>query len=234
MDNQNLFIGSKKYIPASDASALAGLTRDYVARLCRSKKVDGQQIKNQWYVDPKSLHTFIVLQEQAREERHMLLAKERSSEYHGAALLTGIKAENAFSTAGERAMQVSTSSPFGLSTIAAHASNLATSLQSSVSQGALQVAQHSSSSASTIIPTLNIFHKVFAVVLVGVLSFSTYAAVNPSGARVALGLPQTPNPIEAMYATVATSSDLAAAVLAANSTIRLVGLHTCSVISKQM
>src|SRR4051812_36303857 len=72
-----------RFISASDAAERANLSRDYIARLCRDGKVQGRRVGKNWYVEPKSLFTFLGIKEQTKAERNEKLSIERRKEYHG-------------------------------------------------------------------------------------------------------------------------------------------------------
>ncbi|HXK39008.1 MAG TPA: helix-turn-helix domain-containing protein, partial [Candidatus Paceibacterota bacterium] len=73
-----------RYISASDAAHSAGLTRDYIARLCRGNKVRGKQIGKNWYVSKESMDSFLLKQEHEHVARNEELARKRAEEYQNA------------------------------------------------------------------------------------------------------------------------------------------------------
>src|SRR3989338_5165613 len=83
MSNE-IFFDGKQYLSANDASALSGLTRDYVARLCREGKLSGKRVGKNWYVENASLRSFLVGQEYNKSLRRESLARERTQEYRAA------------------------------------------------------------------------------------------------------------------------------------------------------
>ena len=64
-----VFADGTPCVSSADAAQRAGLSRDYVARLCHDGKVRGRQIGKNWYVDEKSLGHFLSEQARAKEER---------------------------------------------------------------------------------------------------------------------------------------------------------------------
>src|SRR3990167_10423398 len=70
------------YVSTGDASIHLGLSRDYIARLCRDGKVRGRRIGKNWYVDHNSFQSFLVGQEYAKSRRNESLVQERRREYH--------------------------------------------------------------------------------------------------------------------------------------------------------
>ena len=174
---------SDKYISIGDAALLAGLTRDYVSRLCRTKKVHGELVRNQWRVDPNSLHAFIVSQENLRQERRVMLAKERSNEYRTASVMSVAETSNFVADSAQKTISPA---PDLAATFATHVSNISSGL----GQAALHVAQVS---PSTLTYTSDVLHKVASLVLVGTIVVGTYTAVNPTGTRQILGMASTPH-----------------------------------------
>ena len=59
-----------------------GLTRKYIAQLCREGKVLGTRTDEGWKVDVSSLAAFARAQEEARRERYRRTAAARAEEYH--------------------------------------------------------------------------------------------------------------------------------------------------------
>ncbi|MFA7309825.1 MAG: hypothetical protein WC050_02870, partial [Candidatus Paceibacterota bacterium] len=74
-------IGGRTLISSKDAGATFDLSPDYISRLCREGKVEGQQIGRTWYTDSKSLSAFL---DQRGEEKKQLaeeLRDQRVQEY---------------------------------------------------------------------------------------------------------------------------------------------------------
>lgn len=69
------------YTAVRHASEEAGLSRDYIARLCKKGSVVGRRVGTGWYVDMRSLTAFLQAQQHAREYRRQSLVRERSDEY---------------------------------------------------------------------------------------------------------------------------------------------------------
>ncbi len=84
MSNE-IFFDGLKYISAGDASETTGLSRDYIARLCRDGKLRGRRVGKNWYVDEESLRRFGIEQEHQKAVRRVQLSEERVREYRGAA-----------------------------------------------------------------------------------------------------------------------------------------------------
>ncbi len=83
--SDEIFFDGKRYISANEAGASSGLTRDYIARLCRDGKISGRRIGKHWYVGQDSFRDFLVTQEYAKSRRSESLTSERTREYHGVA-----------------------------------------------------------------------------------------------------------------------------------------------------
>jgi len=81
--SDQIYFDGKRFVSASDASLHSGLTRDYVAKLCRDGKVNGRRVGKNWYVEHSALQDFLVSQEYARTKRREELSAVRAREYHG-------------------------------------------------------------------------------------------------------------------------------------------------------
>ncbi len=68
------------HISAVEAGRQFGYTNDYISRLAREKKVMGMRVGRQWYVDARSLETFIARSEDAKKEYSLRLREERKKE----------------------------------------------------------------------------------------------------------------------------------------------------------
>lgn len=69
------------YLSAAKVADMFGLTRDYVARLARSGKVKGRQVKRVWYVEARAFEAFFLEQLYINEKRRQELAYSRTHEY---------------------------------------------------------------------------------------------------------------------------------------------------------
>ena len=81
--SDEIFFNGAKFISANDASSASGLTRDYIARLCRDRKVIGRRVGKNWYVSEPSLKKFLVHREYTASSRSASLSEVRRQEYHG-------------------------------------------------------------------------------------------------------------------------------------------------------
>lgn len=66
-----------------------GLSRDYIARLCKKGAVVSKRIGTTWYADPASVRAYLAAQEHAREYRRETLRRDRSEEYQSARVVRG-------------------------------------------------------------------------------------------------------------------------------------------------
>ncbi|HEY0010311.1 MAG TPA: helix-turn-helix domain-containing protein, partial [Candidatus Paceibacterota bacterium] len=71
----------ENFISTKEASRRSGYNSDYLARLCRSKKIVGQQVGRTWVVRTDSLEKFIRDQEVHKREIAENLSRERARAY---------------------------------------------------------------------------------------------------------------------------------------------------------
>jgi excisionase family DNA binding protein len=57
--SDDIYFDGVKYISVKEAASLAGVTPDYVARLCRHGRVNARRLGVLWYVDVVSLLEFL-------------------------------------------------------------------------------------------------------------------------------------------------------------------------------
>src|SRR3989344_1028334 len=69
-------------ISSKDAATKVGYTNDYISRLCRYGRVEGEKIGNTWFVDEISLRRFVDLQTELQENWSNDLSRRRKDEYH--------------------------------------------------------------------------------------------------------------------------------------------------------
>src|SRR3989338_883553 len=76
-----IFFDGVRHVSAGEAASSLGLTRDYIARLCKEGKLSGTRVGKQWYVSDASVKTFAINQEYSHAKRSEDLAKARKLEY---------------------------------------------------------------------------------------------------------------------------------------------------------
>jgi hypothetical protein len=81
MKNTNLL--NRQMISSKELARRVGYTNDYISRLCRFGKIEGEKIGNTWYVDELSLKKFIDSQENQNKDWNGELSKRRKVEYQG-------------------------------------------------------------------------------------------------------------------------------------------------------
>ena len=81
MKNKNTF--NHQLISSKELARRVGYTNDYISRLCRYGKVEGEKIGNTWYVDELSLNKFISSQESQNKNWNGELSQKRKIEYQG-------------------------------------------------------------------------------------------------------------------------------------------------------
>lgn len=79
--SDDLIKNSGEYISSPEAISLTGYTRSHIAYLSRTGKIDARLVGNLWYVNKKSLLSFVKNEETKREERKQRLAEQRRVEY---------------------------------------------------------------------------------------------------------------------------------------------------------
>ncbi|RJQ33330.1 hypothetical protein C4568_04795, partial [Candidatus Parcubacteria bacterium] len=174
------YIDGATYLPASEAAESTGLTRDYVGRLCREKKIAGLLAGNIWYVDMRSLQSFLVTQEYEKNKRHQELAHERAHEYKKNSARRNFGAlaqfENTFSREHNfrDRKNISARSEPRVYEVPAAASTL------SRSREIPSVAGYAPA------PVSRMLSRLVTSALIIVLVFGTYALVEPESAREAI------------------------------------------------
>ena len=68
-------------IPTKVASEISGYHADYLARLCREKKIIGEQFGRSWLIDKNSLESFVTEQKNRNALRAEKLRNARRKEY---------------------------------------------------------------------------------------------------------------------------------------------------------
>src|SRR4051812_26156002 len=78
---EEIIFNGAKHVSAHDAAVHSGLTRDYIAKLCRDKKIRGTRVGKNWFVEEASFKAFLVQQAHAKSLRQEALKKERAEKY---------------------------------------------------------------------------------------------------------------------------------------------------------
>ncbi|MCR4325218.1 MAG: hypothetical protein NUV59_00210, partial [Patescibacteria group bacterium] len=195
--SDEIFFDGVRYIAAREAADEAGFTRDYIARLCKEGRIVGRRAGKNWYVNPISLKSFSVEQQHARALRSKQLVRERAQEYRVSDI--GDARRNA-AIQGAKAGEIS-----GISTLNPEAGpqKITDKLKRSLAQGAAasfdsvaslvgtpmggaHAALHATYvSAHTVNPVVEFLHKLTALTLAFLITFGTYALVDPQYARYA-------------------------------------------------
>src|SRR3989344_1122980 len=217
--SDEIFFDGVRYISAGDAAEISDLTRDYVARLCRAGTVRGRRIGKNWYVDDTSLRTFLISKEYSRMQHRQNLVEERMREYHGAIPVTPELELRPHAKRSERSEKIA-GAPKHLEVVAKPVADQARSLHESLERAvaahsetvsrAAQIANspYGMSEIATklahvpvyaVSPIGEFVHKLTALSLAFMLTFGTYALVDPAYARFAA------NSIHESYNTVADS-----------------------------
>jgi intein/homing endonuclease len=181
--SDEIFFDGVRYISASDAAASSGLTRDYIARLCRDEKVRGRRVGKNWYAADASFKSFLVSQEYGKSLRKESLSRERVQEYHGA-----LKASAAVAAVPARAeKRVDGIKNKVTSAVVAQTSKAAEQMKTlaQVPSGITNAALSAHVPLYTVTPLMEFVHKLIALTLAFMLTFGTYALVDPQYARFA-------------------------------------------------
>lgn len=75
---------SKKLISTKEAAEHSGYHPDYIARMCRTGKMEGERVGRSWFTTHESLKTFSSSQESRKREIAASLTKSREIEYQAA------------------------------------------------------------------------------------------------------------------------------------------------------
>jgi len=87
--SNDIFFDDRRFISAGNAAQAAGVTRDYIGRLCREDKVVGRRVGKLWYVEESSLSDFLVNKSYLNEQRRQKLSAQRVEEYKKGSLAHG-------------------------------------------------------------------------------------------------------------------------------------------------
>ena len=191
--SDEIIIDGITYVSTSDASIHSGLSRDYIARLCREGKVRGRRIGKNWYVEKDSFQVFIVEQGYHRGRRAELLAHDRAREYKYHTNRSKVETPPS-SIRGSSAREILRSREKVFPSVSQTAFDVHEALARAIvrklptSSGevlqataglASQLSAHTSASLHTLSPLREIAHKLIALAFALMLMIGTYAFVAP-------------------------------------------------------
>ncbi|OGG45496.1 hypothetical protein A2673_02460, partial [Candidatus Kaiserbacteria bacterium RIFCSPHIGHO2_01_FULL_50_13] len=197
--SDEIFFNGVRFISAQEAGEISNFTRDYVARLCRDGRVRGRRVGKNWYVDESALKEFLVQQEYVKARRREELASERVQEYHVAFPLqvstsTSVKnrvgVEITKSKVSVSARKVISPHTHAVQEKLAYATFVTNTKLARVSKnitripGALDSALHQHA-AYAVSPVVEFAHKFTALTMALMITFGTYAFVDPQSASFA-------------------------------------------------
>lgn len=76
MNDELFFIMKQRLITAKEAAAALGYRPEYIAKLCRERKIPAKQIEKLWYIDPAVLDTFLKAHAQDKAHRQFRFSQE--------------------------------------------------------------------------------------------------------------------------------------------------------------
>jgi hypothetical protein len=157
-----------RYVPANEAAASSGISRDHVSRLARSGKVRSRRVGNAWFVDEASLAVYLDDQRLLREARYAQLSLERSAGYSNAIS----SKSSAIRPAADHSSTTSAVSPVAPELpVVGHIRTAAYEVPNLVHRAAL-------APMYSVSPIMEYAHRLTALVGAIVLVFGTYALVD--------------------------------------------------------
>ncbi|MDP3645533.1 MAG: helix-turn-helix domain-containing protein, partial [bacterium] len=205
--SDEIYFDGIKYVSANEAASLVGLTRDYIARLCKEGKVLGRRIGKQWYVSQNALHTFILAQEYTRAKRREELVEIRKREYLGAGdvhLSRMSEEERLDISPREQFLRAVPASPLAPADPSRRDTDRDTYIQSALATALARTSAHSHSRGANFIatapmhavtlkghlthalpPAMDLLHKLSAIAVAILFTVGTYVFVDAQYARVA-------------------------------------------------
>ncbi len=193
-----IYLKDDKHISATDAASSAGLSRDYIARLCRQGKVVGHQVGKNWYVSERSFSEFQKNQNSLKAQRREQLIQQRQQEYASA------HAEQKLPSKPITHEHYVRDSAYRVQTFARHATDMQARMAAAVAIQGERMFKHASDASSAplgvsdavlraahvptyvISPFVEFMHKLVAFAIAFALTFGTYVIVDPSAAQFAL------------------------------------------------
>ena len=198
--NDEIFFDGVRYVSAGQAASFLGVTRDYVARLCKETKLTGRRVGREWYVSNDSLRNFLVDHEYTKARRREDLAATRRHEYQVNSQNVGRAAE----TLPSYASVVASSAPRWQAPAFREASPRVTTSRRSYAHEALTRAMnaevHNIISSDPLVaaagnlrvpiqaltPGLDMLHKLVALMVAVLFTAGTYAFIDAEYARITL------------------------------------------------
>src|SRR3989344_4901287 len=189
--SDNIYFDGVRYISAGEAAERAGLTRDYVTRLCKEGKILGKRIGKQWYASQASLDAFIIEQDFARAKRRQDLAESRKLEYKIKSEETPhVRAASPAESLGARTpipsehrTHASDALRSAVARMPVASAARAARTAASVPLHAISIAKHGSLHA--VAPLTDAIHKIIALAAALLFTVGTYAFVDAQYARIA-------------------------------------------------
>jgi excisionase family DNA binding protein len=80
-----IFIDSLRHVTAAEAARESGLTRDYLSKLAKARKIPGHRLGNIWLLDHKAVRSFVQKMKVSRAQRRAELSRMRVKEYRALA-----------------------------------------------------------------------------------------------------------------------------------------------------
>jgi hypothetical protein len=190
----------KELVSSKELAAKVGYSYDYISRLCRYGKIEGQKIGNVWFVNESSLRKFIAEQESLKADRCEGLSKQRKTEY------------SIQDSEGEKKVPLTSNMTFALFASSAVAALTVMVLVWGTSEGAFRVKNFLPTfSPSPVLAQFEPAAVSFSSVSDQIVQAFSSAAVRVQNSFVALGrmlpfLPEVSTPIAYVDANEATTS----------------------------
>lgn len=165
--SDEIFLDGIRFVSTLDAARTSDLSRDYITRLCKRGEVRGRMFGKTWYVDSNSFKEFLSQRDFHKLHKKETLARARQIEY---------------ATWSERHTRANEG------TMGREQSfDVRAALASSVQKNAVRVARHAHhvthTPLYTVTPFVDFLHKAVALITAFMLTFGTYAFVDPSYAQ---------------------------------------------------
>src|SRR3989344_6993833 len=203
------FFDGVRYVLAVDAAREFGVTNDYITQFCRQGKIAAKQVGKIWYVDPAALAVFFNNRERELAVRKAHLKKRRAQEYQlfatrsSSAYMTGPAAAREFGVTNDYITQFCRQGKIAAKQIGkiwyVERNSAADFFLTHIFEVAerktdlkyRRLKEYSETSrcvfpADSTSPALEFLHKLVALTLAFMLTFGTFAVVDPSYARYAL------------------------------------------------